>query len=340
MGQGANEIAKSLGVGSDAESITDKTLEEIVGKDADAALAKFNSAKRNIEAFKAQLAKLVELEDRKKPLFILVDELDRCRPIYAIALLERVKHLFETDDVVFVIATDTGQLRHAVGSVYGAGFDGAGYLLRFFDRTYRFATPSTRDYIVYLFAIYEIPAALLSSPLDNKHAEFFSKIAELFGMSLREIERCFDLLRSVVTNWQSSDRLKIELILLLPLIVFYCRNEMEKFYRLSKMTPTDFQTAGPPSIEYRYRSGRDVNDGTIGVAQLIQEFVNLARTPLPEIKQSGSERPPEAWMRERMREEFAVLHANRWSESPGPRSICAHYGELVRSVGRLTVDRE
>ena len=53
------------------------------------------------------------------PLFIMVDELDRCRPDYAIELLERIKHLFDVKNVVFLLAIDGEQLLQQVEHTFG-----------------------------------------------------------------------------------------------------------------------------------------------------------------------------------------------------------------------------
>ncbi|WP_279502147.1 KAP family P-loop NTPase fold protein [Aeromonas veronii] len=66
------------------------------------------------------------------PAFILIDELDRCRPSYAVEMLETIKHIFDIPRVVFVLATDTEQLQHAVKVIYGSEFDAYTYLSRFF----------------------------------------------------------------------------------------------------------------------------------------------------------------------------------------------------------------
>ncbi|MGV7095696.1 KAP family P-loop NTPase fold protein [Desulfovibrio sp. QI0434] len=53
------------------------------------------------------------------PLFIMVDELDRCRPDYAIELLERIKHLFSVSNVVFLLALDGEQILQQVEHTFG-----------------------------------------------------------------------------------------------------------------------------------------------------------------------------------------------------------------------------
>lgn len=58
-------------------------------------------------------------EETKRPLLFIVDELDRCRPTFAIEVLERIKHLFAIKNVVFVFGVDKEQLQRLIRSVYG-----------------------------------------------------------------------------------------------------------------------------------------------------------------------------------------------------------------------------
>ena len=75
-------------------------------------------------------------ETSRKPLVFIIDELDRCRPSFAIELLERVKHLFNIEHVVFVLGIDRTQLGQAIRSVYG-DIDSENYLHRFIDIDFR-----------------------------------------------------------------------------------------------------------------------------------------------------------------------------------------------------------
>lgn len=70
------------------------------------------------------------------PMFVFIDELDRCRPTFAVELLEGLKHVFNIPGLCFVVATNIEQLAHSVKAVYGEGFDGTAYLQRFFDVGY------------------------------------------------------------------------------------------------------------------------------------------------------------------------------------------------------------
>ena len=81
------------------------------------------------------------------PIFILIDELDRCRPDYAISLLEIVKHIFDIKNFVFIIATDTDQLQHSIKNVYGNDFSANDYLGRFFHRRFTLKSPELNELI-------------------------------------------------------------------------------------------------------------------------------------------------------------------------------------------------
>jgi hypothetical protein len=84
-------------------------------------------------SFSATLKIIHDTNKRKAPLFIFVDELDRCRPNFAIELLEGIKHIFGIEGVCFVFSVNLDQLSESVKAVYGSGFNGHMYLKRFFD---------------------------------------------------------------------------------------------------------------------------------------------------------------------------------------------------------------
>lgn len=77
------------------------------------------------------------IEGVANKLVIFIDELDRCRPDFAVRLLEQTKRLFNSDRVILVFATDSRRLADAVGGMYGAGFESERFLERFFDNRLR-----------------------------------------------------------------------------------------------------------------------------------------------------------------------------------------------------------
>ena len=103
-----------------------------------------------IEDFKSTLGgaarKLSGAKDGR-PLVVIIDELDRCRPSYAVELLEVAKHLFMVDHIVFVLAVNRGQLEHSIRALYGARFDAAVYLQRFFDQDFHLPDPERKQFV-------------------------------------------------------------------------------------------------------------------------------------------------------------------------------------------------
>ena len=82
------------------------------------------------------------LYEQGNRLVVFIDELDRCKPSFAVQLLERIKHYFGNDRITFVFSVNTDELQHVIKSYYGEGFDSCRYLDRFFD--YRIALPPAR----------------------------------------------------------------------------------------------------------------------------------------------------------------------------------------------------
>ena len=66
-------------------------------------------------------------------LVIFIDELDRCKPDYAVRFLERIKHYFVIENVTFVFSVNTQELQHTINRYYGDKFSATLYLTRFFD---------------------------------------------------------------------------------------------------------------------------------------------------------------------------------------------------------------
>lgn len=82
----------------------------------------------NIENFFTEL-----LAERANRLVIFIDELDRCKPSYAVQLLERIKHYLHDERITFVFSVNLGELQHTIKHYYGNTFDACRYLDRFFD---------------------------------------------------------------------------------------------------------------------------------------------------------------------------------------------------------------
>ena len=91
----------------------------------------WDKTQARVETFRKALATIV-LESGGK-LVVIVDELDRCRPDYAIDMLNVVRHLFDVPGVVIALGVNRDELEHRVKEVFGPGTAADSYLRRFVD---------------------------------------------------------------------------------------------------------------------------------------------------------------------------------------------------------------
>ena len=87
---------------------------------------------KHIETLVAEFLKSL-LPEHGNRLVVFIDELDRCKPSYAVRLLERIKHYFSNDQITFVFSVNTNELQHTIRKYYGNDFNASRYLDRFFD---------------------------------------------------------------------------------------------------------------------------------------------------------------------------------------------------------------
>ena len=110
----------------------------------------YMDAKATIDDFRSELRHVAQALSKthdNRPLIIAIDELDRCRPSYAVELLEVAKHFFSVDNIVFVLAIDKSQLSHAIKAIYGDEFDSIGYLRRFIDLDLHLPKPEQTGFV-------------------------------------------------------------------------------------------------------------------------------------------------------------------------------------------------
>lgn len=145
----------------------------------------------------------------KRPLVFIIDELDRCRPTFAIELLEKVKHIFDIEHMVFVFGINRTELARSLHSIYG-NIDSDVYLRRFFDIEFTLPEIDGATYCRHVmdrFGLQQAFSALASEANSNVHAEdyrvlysTFPSIWSRFGLSLRDLEHCVASIALVTKN--------------------------------------------------------------------------------------------------------------------------------------------
>ncbi|MGY8899962.1 MAG: KAP family P-loop NTPase fold protein [Paraglaciecola sp.] len=171
-------------------------------------LAEYTKNKEAISQFKSGVSKVLRNEGRDATrLFIFIDELDRCRPTYAIELLERIKHLLDIEGLVFVLAMDKVQLSHSVKGIYGAEFEAIGYLRRFIDIEYTLPESDLDTFIDQLYInfgfddFFKKRMQYREFQHDIDHfKDTFKLLANAKKLSLREVEQLFAKINLVIQS--------------------------------------------------------------------------------------------------------------------------------------------
>ena len=198
----------------------------------------YSKKKESINDFRLLLSKFIEVSTNEKPVIFIIDELDRCRPNYAVELLEQVKHIFLVRGIVFVLSIDKEQLGHAVRGVYGSDLINANeYLRRFIDLEYSLQTPDTKLFCEYLFSYFEFQTFFHSQvrkqfrEFDSEKNDLIAVASTLFekaGITLRQQEKIFVHTRIGLLFFQSDHYLFPDLFLILVFLKTFHTGFYEK----------------------------------------------------------------------------------------------------------------
>ena len=116
----------------------------------------YQNKKKSISDFRESLAEFIENTNDGKPLVFIIDELDRCRPNYAVSILEQIKHFFSVPNIIFILSIDKEQLGNAIKGVYGSDdLDAEEYLRRFIDLEYSIPEPESGVFYNYLYDYFQ-----------------------------------------------------------------------------------------------------------------------------------------------------------------------------------------
>ena len=149
-------------------------------------LQNYIDSRELLENFIENLKSYAKGLEKEKPLIVVIDELDRCRPLYAIELLETAKHLFSVENVIFVLAVNRRELGHSIKAIYGNEFDSQQYLRRFIDVNIPLPAVDRKNFISKLMHP-QIREDFESGIYTNKALNLISQVFGSPDISLRNI---------------------------------------------------------------------------------------------------------------------------------------------------------
>lgn len=235
---------------------TENALESKKKTDTPAVITQYQAIKQAKEKLRKSLVKFTsQLEN---PLVIIIDELDRCRPDYAVRTLEAIKHFFNIPNMVFVLAIDREQIESAISVLYGEKIENhsSEYLRKFIDYDFYLPQPTPYKFIDMLLAIHigelvapfcEMSRLSFTTPLhtnakliDGK--ELYPQImeymryllvmlSEYFQFSLRTQEQLILRLRVFISTLNQTNIFIPELAIWLTALYLFDQDVFSSFER-------------------------------------------------------------------------------------------------------------
>lgn len=230
--RGAIVAAKALTLGAlELDKEIEAVASAFAGDSTSDLIGKFKKEEALARQFRSDLTKAVDQlpEFNKQPtLVFFIDELDRCRPDFSISLLERIKHMFDIPNIVFVLSVDKHQLKAATQSIYGVNIDADEYLRKFIDIEFGMPRVNSKKFVEMCLkrsGIDELYALKGQQSVTQRESfiRFFTAVADSKMLSLRTQERCIVRLKIVLEQTPESEELQP--VLAVPLIVLRSLNE-------------------------------------------------------------------------------------------------------------------
>jgi hypothetical protein len=204
---GAPAVAKGLvkiglsafGVAEAVQSVAEEVTDAVgnaAAKGSEKAVEALLDAYGKSEWAQEQFARMLheQTSELTKPLMVLLDELDRCRPSFALEVLERIKHLFAVDKVVFVLFWNSAAIHEIIRHTYGREVDAERYLSKFVAYTLPLPVHSIDNRITDNALGHFVSKQLAARKTAGEDFAFgLTKLASVLGATLRDIEKAIHL---------------------------------------------------------------------------------------------------------------------------------------------------
>jgi KAP family P-loop domain len=296
-------------------------------------VADFEAGQKAIADLKVSLTKMVEALKKTQvqaPIVIIVDELDRCRPTYALKLLEEIKHLFDIPGILFVLGMNSDQLSHSVAAAYGQSFNGTAYLSRFVGRRYSLTRIEQKQLITHLLTRFSIPLDRLAIP-DFKGrvandiqstSKVISRYVEAFRIGPRDTIQLLESLKICLAITQNK---KLFLPLILPLLNKKLKSGQDEIF---------IETFSDDNrIHFHLKAQSDNKWNEMSLKQIYEASINLIDLPQPEFDRAMNQSDDDAvagWL-------MYLIGIDQLNDTD--LAYPRRYRRLVETVGRFTTSR-
>ncbi len=186
---GSSDVSAELGEALEAGTTSAADITSELIKDS---LESYSNDKIVMQEFKTHLSEYAQHQE--KPIVIFIDELDRCKPDFAVKLVERIKHFFDVPNIIFVLLLNRDQLEKAVKGVYGSETNASAYLGKFVNFFFLLPKVIQTDHNSELRLKQFIDSTMKKYKFrrENEHDSFVNHLkfwAPRLDLSLRDIEK-------------------------------------------------------------------------------------------------------------------------------------------------------
>ena len=214
----------------DIEKGMDDTFSEFVSGVLEEQIKNYSATKDHVKKFREQLKEMVEdlqknennREQTIRPLIFFIDELDLCRPDYAIQVLEKIQHFLEVEGIIIVLGMDMEQIGYSVKTVFGQNMKERNYLRKFIDFEYNLTSDNYTGELYCGYLSTETPLTEIIN--KNSNPEILTEelkysamlMASTFSLSLRDLNL---LCSSVYLFFLSCENLRTEAVSLSVILI-------------------------------------------------------------------------------------------------------------------------
>ena len=186
----------------------------------------FEQRRKAFDDLKEALKSLYGGDEPKAVVF--VDELDRCRPDYAIGYLETIKHVFDIEGMVFVLAVDKEQLASSAKALFGEGLNFDEYFRKFCHRTVNLPAPDERGHEK-LIAGYA-DRYLRSYRLLHREQQIIFDLIKTLHLTPRQIQEAFRCIGHAISEIAGAENTVRKNILGMSIILAFLQVGEEATY--------------------------------------------------------------------------------------------------------------
>ena len=199
-------------------------LKGIVGESKNDLSEAFSKISENLineknlkKEFRESLQELAKKAGNGKKIVFFIDELDRCRPSYSVELLENIKHFFNVEGFVFVLAIDKQQLGYSLQTQYGVNMDTEGYLRRFIDLNFNLPLTKKDEFIYHLPQYISIVRFVQTKqemmwPFYDNFKNNLLSFSNIFSFSLRDLEHLYSQASIAIRFYSIADIIQETLV--------------------------------------------------------------------------------------------------------------------------------